>query len=113
MTVFSTEQTAGLLVEVFQDDILYADPIDWACYQDHRFRCVLSDVSRIPPYYGDVDGDGELELYLAAEVTNNSGAPGTPQLYRIFRWRDNTFHDTGEVSESALMAKGERFLKPL
>jgi len=69
--------------------VIYSDHQDPTGYQSHYFGVDLEEGSRIPPYAGDIDGDGMPELLVAAHVTNGSGAEGTPKRYRVFDWKDN------------------------
>ena len=81
--------TIGARVRVFHHSVIYSDYQDPAGFQSHYFGVDLEEGSRIPPYAGDIDGDGMPELLVAAHVTNGSGAEGTPKRYRVFDWKDN------------------------
>jgi hypothetical protein len=106
--VYNSGGTAGLAVEVYRHWILYADHHDDQGFQDHQFQCVFRGESRILPYAGDLDGDGKCELYIAAEVTNLSGADDTPQVYRCITWQDAQLVVADEIPANELMQHKER-----
>ena len=103
--VYASAGTGGIRIDAFARSAAYTDPSDPTAFQDHYFRRVLTTQSRIPPYYGDPDGDGQVEIFVAAEVTNMSGAPGTPNIYRVLRWEDHGLRETGQIQESTLLQK--------
>jgi hypothetical protein len=98
-------------VEVFEHEVLYTLPTD---YQDHRFCSVYRHDSRIPPYVGDIDNDGLPEILVAADITNISGAAGTPQIYLIVEWDpDRGIVETGQIAAQGALRRYGHVLKPL
>jgi hypothetical protein len=49
------------------------------------------------PFVADTDGDATLEVLVASEVSNSSGAEGTPRIYDVWAWRDGKFERLGEL----------------
>lgn len=102
--------SVGPRVVVIEHRILFTLTDD--DFQSHMFGIVFMGGSRIPPYYGDIDGDGRIELLVASEETNSSGAAGTPQTYRIVEWRDGQVQVTGTVgADDALNRFGARLTR--
>jgi hypothetical protein len=98
--VYDSGGTAGLRVEVFSRFVRYGigRPNGQAdATQVHSFNHLFHACSRLPPYLADTDGDGTLELIVASELTNSSGAEGTPQIYDVWAWRDGRLDRVGEL----------------
>jgi len=98
--------TIGLAVRVFDQRVGYLGD-----YQSHIFDVALYDGSRLPVYLGDADGDGRTELLIASEVSNNSGATGTPRLWRVMKWVGAGMVEIGEVGQAFIDAHPD--LEPL
>jgi hypothetical protein len=82
----------GLRVRIFdQDPIEYGGPAFGGDYQVHSFHAALDDGSRLPVYVGDTDGDGFDELLIASTESNDSGAPGTPERWRVIKWEGGRY----------------------
>ncbi|MCG8404728.1 MAG: hypothetical protein MI923_05970 [Phycisphaerales bacterium] len=105
--IYESGGTAGPTIEVFKHELLYEPHETPNEYQSHFFRKVFTGNSRIAPYVADVDGDGGMELIIASETTNSSGAPDTPQVYWILKWdrEQNKMKRTGEISADRLKSK--------
>lgn len=76
----------GDIVRVFGHSISYNTPHTGdSAFQDHSFDVSFRAYSRITPLIGEVDQDGFVALLVGSEATNSSGAPGTPQRYRVIK----------------------------
>jgi hypothetical protein len=97
VVTFESGGTAGREIQVFQHRFLVtpSKPTE----QLHLFERVWTGYSRIQPFFGDTDADGAPELFVAAEVTNLSGASGTPRVYRVLRWNNGKLEETKQLSE--------------
>ena len=107
--LYDSGGTAGLNVEVFARSVSFDGP---TCqsegFQDHRFRCTFGAQSRLPPYLVDTDHDGSLELLVASELTNASGAEGVPPVYDVWVWRDGGFCRVGELTGDEVASLSDR-----
>jgi hypothetical protein len=105
--VYDSGGTVGLNVEVFSWEVWYDSyrdsPAQW-----HTFRPKLSAGSRLMPFVADTDGDATLEVLVASEVSNSSGAEGTPRIYDVWAWRDGKFERLGELPSEKLQAMNGR-----
>jgi hypothetical protein len=93
--------TAGRRVRVYYHDIAFSPN-----FQHHSFERVFWDNSRIPVCAGDFDDDGCDELLIGSMETNSSGAPGTPQTYRIIKWSKARLkmEEVGQIDASEVYA---------
>lgn len=99
--VYDSGGTAGENVEVFSRSLSFG--FDWPdcgaeCTQIHTFTCLLEAPSRLPPYVADTDGNGTLEILVASDATNSSGALDTPQIYDVWAWGDGQFNLVGQLA---------------
>ena len=90
--VYDSGGTAGLKVEVFSRYVRYVDRT-----QVHFFSRDLSVFSRLPPYLGDTDGDGTLEILVSSEVANASGAGNALRTYDVWALRDGGASRVGQL----------------
>ena len=107
--LYDSGGTMGLRVQVFSRGVWHSFTSD---LQRHVFHCEFDGGSRIPPYSGDLNNDGALELYVATEATNVSGARDHPRVYRVLEWIEGAIKETGTVSEEELL-RSEDALTPL
>ncbi|MCY2930767.1 MAG: hypothetical protein NTV86_14975 [Planctomycetota bacterium] len=80
--------------------------------QSHHFSTILEDGSRLPACLGDFDGDGDVELFIATDECNGTGAPEAYR-YRVIRFADHEAKVIAEVDESVVLkVKGLEALDP-
>ena len=94
--------TASIEVTIYKHNVSYNDE-----FQGHGFGLVFLGASRIIPLLVDVDDDSFFEVLIGSEETNSSGAPGTPQIYRILKWDEEAkeIRDIGQVAEAEATRK--------
>jgi hypothetical protein len=98
--LYDSGGTAGSNVEVFSRLVWFSWPTRHSeTSQNHWFERTFRGQSRLPPYLADTDQDESLELLVASEVSNSSGAEGTPRIYDVWAWRDGKFERVGELPE--------------
>lgn len=94
---FDSCGTAGKKVMVFKHTVVWNDPV-----QEHWFLQIMAEMSRLPVFLADVDDDGVQDILIASELSNVSGAEGTPKTYRVVSIATGAYRVVKEIDQSRL-----------